>query len=78
MVNHQNFLYPIIFYYKFVRNHSLNKLEVSYEYINYKLCNETSMINNTDLFRIDIDLDKLYCIDMEDLDIGGSCQTFLI
>ena len=33
-LNHQNFLYPIIFYYKFVRNHSLNKLEVSYEYIN--------------------------------------------
>ena len=33
------------------------------------------MINNTDLFRIDIDLDKLYCIDMEDLDIGGSWDS---
>ena len=77
-VDHQKFLYPIIFYYKFVRNNSLDKFEVILEHLNYKLCNETSMINNTDLFRIDIDLDKLYCIDMEDLDIGGSCQTFLI
>jgi hypothetical protein len=72
-VNHQNFLYPIIFYYKAVRNFTSNKLEITYEHINYKLCNETSMINNSDFYMID--LDKLYCIDMEDLDIGGSFDS---
>ena len=48
---------------------------MAYEHINYKLCNETSMINNSDFYIIDIDLDKLYCIDMEDLDIGGSFDS---
>ena len=33
------------------------------------------MINNSDLYMIDINLDQLYCIDMEDLDIGGSWDT---
>ena len=74
-VNHQNFLYPIIFYYKAVRNFTSRKLEIKYEHINYKLCNETSMINNSDFYIIDINLDKLYCIDMEDLDIGGSFDS---
>ena len=50
-------------------------MKTSYEYINYKLCNETSMVNNTDLFIIDIELDQLYCIDMEDLNIGGSWDS---
>ena len=33
------------------------------------------MINNTNLYEIDIDLDKLYCINMEDLNIGGSWDS---
>jgi hypothetical protein len=47
----------------------------SYELINYKLCNETSMVNNSDLYIIDMELDQLYCIDMEDLDVGGSWDS---
>ena len=30
------------------------------------------MINNTNFFSIDVPLDELYCIDMEDLEIGGN------
>ena len=30
------------------------------------------MNNNTDLFIIDTPLDQLYCIDMDDLNIGGN------
>ena len=33
------------------------------------------MINNSELYMADIDLGKFYCIDMEDLDIGGSWDT---
>ena len=33
------------------------------------------MINNSDVYILDIDLGKFYCIDMEDLDIGGSWDT---
>ena len=71
-INHTGLLYPLIFYYKAKRNSSLNSFDITYEFINYKLCNETSMINNSDFYTIDIKLDQLYCIDMEDLDIGGS------
>ena len=44
----------------------------TYEFINYKLCNETSMVNYTDYYAINLELDQLYCIDMEELTIGGS------
>ena len=33
------------------------------------------MINNSDLYTIDIDISQLYCIDMEDLEIGGSWDS---
>ena len=77
-INHKGILYPLIFYYKGNRNNSVNSFDITYEFINYKLCNETSMINNSYFYTIDIKLDQLYCIDMEDLDLGGSWDsTFL-
>ena len=71
-INHSDFFYPIIYYNKGVRNDSTKGIDLSYDIINYKLCNETSMINNLDNFIIDVELDQLYCIDMEELDMGGS------
>ena len=71
-INHKDFLYPIIFYYKGIRNQTSKKMEITYDLINYKLCNEITMVNYSNLYGIDIELDQLYCIDMEDLDIGGS------
>ena len=74
-INHFNLLYPIIYYYRGIRNYSTNRMELYYEFLNYKSCNETSMINNSDLYMIDINIDQLYCIEMEDLDIGGSWDS---
>jgi hypothetical protein len=74
-INHFNVLYPIIYYYRGIRNYSTNRMDIYYEFINYKSCNETSMINNSDLYMIDISIDQLYCIDMEDLDVGGSWDS---
>ena len=71
-INHTNILYPIIYYYYGIKNKDSKRLEISYEFINYKLCNETSMVNHSNLYTIDIDVNNLYCIDMEDLNIGGS------
>ena len=33
------------------------------------------MANYTDLFTLDIALDKIYCIDMDDLEMGGNWDT---
>ena len=71
-INHTNLLFPIIYYYKISKN---NNDMSSYEVINYKLCNETSMANKSDLYMIDKKLDELYCIDMEDLYIGGNWNS---
>ena len=71
-VDHKDFLYPIIFYYRGILNNESKSLDVTYEFINYKLCNETSMINHSNIYMIDLELDQLYCIDMEELDMGGS------
>jgi len=74
-VNHTGILFPIIYYYKGIRNHSLEGLEFSDKFINYKLCNETSMANNSNHYMLNVDLDKLYCIDMEDLNMGGGWDS---
>ena len=71
-INHTNLFYPLIYYYKGNWSNELKRMITSYEFINYKLCNETSMVNNTDFYVIDLELDQLYCIDMEELTIGGS------
>ena len=77
-INHTGILYPIIYYYKGIKSESKNSLKLTYEIINYSLCNETSMKNNSNSFLIDIDLEQLFCIDMEDLDMGGSWDNDFI
>ena len=74
-INHTGILFPIIYYYKGIKNHSNGGLEFSDEIINYRLCNETSMANNANHYMINIELDKLYCIDMDDLNMGGSWDS---
>ena len=71
-INHSDLFYPIVYYYKGIRNNTKEGFRLSYDIINYTLCNETSMKNNSDSFLIDIELDQLYCIDMDDLYMGGS------
>ena len=50
-------------------------METYYNLLNYKLCNETSMKYLGNDFLIDLPLDNLYCIDMEDLNMGGSWNS---
>ena len=50
-------------------------MESNYSDISYKLCNETSMKDLGKDFLLNIPIDELYCIDMEDLKIGGSWNT---
>ena len=77
-VNHSKYFYPIIYYYQGVRNNSKDGMNLTYQFLNYTLCNETTMINNTDSFVIDIDLNQLYCINMGDLDMGGNFDSDFI
>ena len=78
LVNHTNLFYPIIYYYKGTKNESNNGMELAYDIINYRLCNQTSMANRSEIYMINISLDQLYCIDMEELEMGGSWQSNFI
>ena len=77
-INHKNLFYPLIYYFKGIKNETKKGMELTYDFLDYKLCNETSMANRTDLYEINISLDDLYCISMEDLYIGGDWQADFI
>jgi len=70
-IDHKGLLYPII-YLVHGKENEKNIIELEYERLNYKLCNETSMANYTNYYKLDIKLDNLFCIDNDDLYLGGS------
>ena len=77
-MNFTGVFYPIVYYYHASRANPSAALDLSYDILNYKLCNETSMVNYTDSFSLDVDLDKLYCIEMDYLDMGGGWEADFI
>ena len=68
--NHTGILFPIIKYY-----FKENNTEIKSKILSYKLCNETSMTSELDNILIDSALNELYCIDMEDLFMGGTLSS---
>ena len=77
-VNHTGLLYPIIYYYSGIKQLNIKDYNVTKKRLNYKLCNETSMINKSSIYYISIPLNELFCIEMEDLDMGGSWMSEFI
>ena len=71
-VNHTGLIYPVINYYDGQRKSVNDTFVFKEKKINYKLCNETNMINKPETYYLDVPLNNLYCIDMDDLDMGGS------
>ena len=77
-INHENLIYPIFTYYSGVRNDTNSNFNYKTKKLNYKLCNETSMKNKPDFYKINVPLNLLYCTDMDDLEIGGSWNSLFI
>ena len=77
-INHENLIYPIFTYYSGVRNNTNSNFNIKTKKLNYKLCNETSMINKPEFYRINVPLSQLYCIDMDDLEMGGAWISLFI
>ena len=71
-IDHRGILYPIIHYVKGRKNNE-NITNLEYKKLKYKLCNETSLVNKSEDYIIDVKLNELFCIDENDLNlIGGS------
>lgn len=74
-INHKGILYPRIYYFTNKYNNKTGIMETYYNLLNYTLCNETSMKYLGKDFIIDSPLDRLFCIDMEDLNMGGNWNS---
>ena len=71
-------IYPRIFYFSVQPDNITGQLQTKYNLVNYKLCNETSMKYLGGEYIIDIPIETLYCIDMEELNMGGSWNADFI
>ena len=74
-INISGIIYPKIFYFTVQPDNITGELITKFNFVGYKLCNETSMKDLGEEYIIDIPIDTLYCIDMEDLNVGGSWNS---
>ena len=70
-LDHRGILYISPYYVEGKYNHETG-MDLKYHLLDYKLCNETSMANKTQNYKIDIKLNQLFCIDKDDIPFGGS------
>ena len=70
-IDHRDILYitPFLIEGRFEKNIGM---DLKYTLLNYKLCNETSMINKPDYHKIAMPLSELFCIDKDDIFLGGN------
>ena len=77
-VNSEGLIYPIFQYCYAERQNTSVPLKPKTKNLNYKLCNETSMVNKPDIYNINIPLNELFCIDMDNLEMGGGHDSNFI
>jgi len=70
-VNFNNILYPKIYYYKGNKKNINDGFKFETNYIKYKLCNETDFAQRGNNYYIDVPLEKLYCMEIENVELGG-------
>ena len=70
-VNFSGWIYPVIYYYYGERNKETNLLSYQTKILNYISCNETNLKNIKYIKDKNVNLDEMFCIDMEDIIMGG-------
>ena len=70
-IDHRGLLYILPYFIEGKKNNSTG-MDLKYNLLHYKLCNETSMINKSNNYKIDVPLNELFCIDENDIKFGGS------
>ena len=70
-IDHRGILHPIVSLWEGRWNDSFG-MDLTNRTLNYRLCNETSMANKTEEYKIDVPLNELFCIEEDDLPWGGS------
>ena len=70
-IDHRGILYPMVTLIEGKLDENIG-MNLKTHNLKYTLCNETSMVNITDHYKIDTPLDELYCIEQSDIPFGGS------
>ena len=70
-IDHRGILYPMISLIEGAYNEKIG-MDLKYHDLNYTLCNNTSMANMTDIYKIDTPLNELFCIEQSNIPFGGS------
>ena len=70
-IDHRGILHPIVSLWEGRWNKSFG-MDLTNRTLSYKLCNETSMANKSEEYKIDVPLDELFCIEEDDIPWGGS------
>ena len=70
-IDHRGILYPMITLIEGQLDENIG-MNLKYHNLNYTLCNETSMVNISEHYKIDTPLNELYCIEQNDIPFGGS------
>ena len=71
-INNNGLIFPIIYYNYYERKSTKEQFKINTKKINFKLCKEILKSGLSNLFSFEIPLNELYCIDSEDIEIGGS------
>ena len=70
-IDHRGILDIFPYYVEGIYNEKIG-MELNYHSLNYKLCNETSMADKPNNYKIDVPLNELFCIDEDDIPLGGN------
>ena len=70
-VNFTGLIYPVVYYYYGIKDKKTDTMPFNYKIIEYKKCSETDAVTNYNFNNSEVDLSTLYCIDMDDLYMGG-------
>jgi hypothetical protein len=74
VVNYKNILFPKIYIMKGEKN-SENRFNFKTQMLKYELCNETTFATRGDHHYIDASLNELYCMDFDNIELGGGWNT---
>ena len=70
-IDHSKLLY-ILPYFVHGKRNDLIGMDLEYHLLHYKFCNETSMVNKSKNYIIDVPLNELLCIEEDNVSLGGS------
>ena len=76
-VDHREILYIIPYLIEGRFNDEVG-MDLKYTLLNYKLCNETSIVNMPENYKIDVPLNQLFCIEKDNMLFGGNWNDYFL